>query len=162
MVNERAKHPQRNSSDLFDLIDQLITKTTQETKQKTRRHKISLYTEGLRDKLKQAHLAIESMNSLSLEVDSSSAEKDFSILDKAHFFCDAFWAFSYASLDVAAQIINQSERLQLNEREASFKAVYNRIDSKSAIRHEMQKIQKRNFFKNLEKYRNCCLHRRPY
>lgn len=155
-----TEHRERKSSDVSDLIDRLITKTTQEAKQKTRRQKIALYAEGLKDKLKQARFAIESMNSLSSEVNSSSADKDFSILDKAHFFCDAFWAFSYTSLDVAAQIINQSEKLQLNEHEVSFKVVCRKIDSKSPIRHEMESIQKKNFFKNLEKYRNCCLHRR--
>lgn len=160
VANEPTKQRKAKSSEVFDLIDQLIGKTTRGTKQKARGQKIVLYAEGLKDKLKQAQFAIESMNNLSSDVDSSSVEKDFSILDKAHFFCDAFWAFAYASLDVTAQIINQSEKLQFNEYDVSFKVTCREIDPKSPIRHEMEKIQKKNFFRNLEKYRNCCLHRR--
>jgi len=112
MVARWPKHQRKKPSDIFHLIDELIRKSKQVIRQKTRSKKIELYAEGLRDKLKQAQFAIERMNSSLSDIDSSSGKVDFSTLEKAHFYCDSFWAFSYSSLDVTAQIINQLQGLQ--------------------------------------------------
>lgn len=160
MAKKGSERKKDKSEEIFDIIDGLIEKSRREIQQTSRRQKIEIYGEGLKGKLRQARFAIERMTSLSPDVDSSSGVEVFSCLDKAQFFCDAFWAFSYASLDIVAQIINQFETLRLDERKISFKTICSKSDLKSAIRHEIEKIQRMDFFKNLEKYRNCCLHRR--
>ena len=160
MVVRQPKHQKKKSSDIFDLIDELIRKSKETIRHEASSKKIELYAEGLKDKLKQAQFAIERMNSSLSDTDSSSGKVGFSTLEKAHFYCDAFWAFSYSSLDVTAQIINQVQGLQFGEDNVSFKGICEKVDSNSPIRHKMERIRKLRFFKNLEKYRNCCLHRR--
>jgi len=90
MVARWPKHQRKKPSDIFHLIDELIRKSKQVIRQKTRSKKIELYAEGLRDKLKQAQFAIERMNSSLSDIDSSSGKVDFSTLRKLIFIVMLF------------------------------------------------------------------------
>lgn len=151
---------------VFDEIDDLIDRSNTNVPQVTRRQKIELYSEGLKAKIKQVQFALDSINSFAEQSDqtiSSTVPDDFLISDKIGFYCDSFWTFLYSSLDVLAQIINQTLKLNLNEKHVGFKAVENDLIQKhntSNIQKNFTACKKSNSFKNLDAYRNCSTHRR--
>lgn len=134
--------------------------------QRTRTRRLNLYTEGLKTKLKQSLFALSCLDTFSDKSDSTTSVTtgaDFAISEQVCFYCDSFWAFLYSGLDVLGQIINQALRLGLDERGVSIKEVKRLVDvnyPQSALQGILTKCIKSNSFKNLERYRNCCLHRR--
>ena len=152
----------------MNVLDEIesVKKRSKIIPQKTRVQKIELYSEGLKAKMKQAQFALDSIKSFAQQSDqatSSTANNDFSISETIGFYCDSFWTFLYSSLDVLAQIINQALKLNLKEKEVSFKFVEKKLcqnHSNSKIQKRFTACEKSNSFKNLDAYRNCSTHRR--
>lgn len=129
----------------------------------TIKKKIVLYGTGIGAKLLNAEYALGRLSDLNIYPDDiSSTIPDICVKDQIHFFVDSFFAFSYSSYDVLAQVINQKLQLGLNEYQVSIKRIKNHINSTSnlSLYNKIEDLLKKNHFKNLDKYRNCSTHRR--
>ena len=147
-------------------IDELKSEAEAQLPQKSRRKKILLYTEGLKSKMLQADYALSQLTFLADRTDTAAtttATEEYQISTKVGFYCDAFWAFLYSSLDVLAHVINQTLKLGMKEKEVSFKRVAEILNSKHKGTMHQQKVGvclRSNVFKNVDAYRNCSTHRR--
>jgi len=147
-------------------VEAIIAEADSNVPQKMRRQKIRLYTEGLKSKVRQAEYALAQLASFADRTDAtttSTAADDYEISEQVGFYCDAFWAFLYSSLDVLAHVINQSLKLGMDERNVSFKQVAQNLSKNqkgTALQQELDKCLRSNVFKNVEAYRNCSTHRR--
>jgi len=127
--------------------------------------KIGLYSSGVKAKIKNADYALSKIMELSSQSDDSttSTEQDFLISDKLHFYVDSFFAFLYSAFDIISHVINQKYGIGLNEKEVSFDRV-KRFFTSNHQGHRIQllldKISRKKYFKNLDKFRNCSTHRR--
>jgi hypothetical protein len=128
---------------------------------------IQLYSFGVSAKLREASYALQQLAKLAsseAEVTSSTTSTDETELnDRFHFYTDAFFAFLYSSLDVLAQVINQTMQLGFKEQDVSFKRVEERLRTNHAstpIQKGVSAILNAQTFNNLDKYRNCSTHRR--
>lgn len=74
------------------------------------------------------------------------------------FYVTCFWAFSYSVFDILAQVINAVERAIADESKVSF--LGSKSDFSDAMKNEIERISRREYFKRLRRYRQCCLHRR--
>jgi len=104
-------------------VEALISKADSKVSE-ARRKKIHLYAEGVKAKIRQAEYALNKLESFSGRTDitmTSTAPDDYEISEQVGFYCDTFWAFLYSSLDVLAQVINQSLKLGMVERDVSLK-----------------------------------------
>jgi cell fate (sporulation/competence/biofilm development) regulator YlbF (YheA/YmcA/DUF963 family) len=147
---------------VLEEIDALPEKV-RDIPQKTRRRKVYLYSQGLKSKIRQSQYALSELTTFSdqaEQITTTTAPEEFMIAEKVHFYCDAFWAFLYSSLDILAQIINQSLKLGMDEREVSFKKVASRLDKNTGLSKKIQACLSSKAFRNLERYRNCSMHRR--
>jgi len=151
---------------IFEKIDELVKKSEHKA-QKTQKKKILLYAEGLKAKLKQVDYALTCLEQFDNRSDatiSTTEEKSPSISMQVSFYCDIFWTFLYSSLDVLSQIVNQAMALDLDEKDVSFNKVKGKLGGNTfkskEISKQYDKCFKSNAFKNLEKYRNCSIHRR--
>ena len=161
---------QTKSKDIYMLVDDclntLLIKSTSAIPQKVRRERLKLYVEGLKSKIRQTKFVLAHLLTLSGQEDdvfSSTEEELQSVLEQVCFYCDAFWIFLYSSLDVLAQIINQALSLRKDERHASFMDIKNELEinfSGSPVQIHVNYCVRSHPFKNLEKYRNCSIHRR--
>jgi len=124
---------------------------------------IALYSTGLIAKMKNAEYALSKLIEFSVQIDSSTSTSQFSASDKVHFYLDSYFAFIYSSFDVIAQIANQKLRLNTDENLVSFRRLKNNLNQNYrgiSIQITIEGIFNSNFFKALEKYRNCSTHRR--
>jgi hypothetical protein len=147
-------------------IENLIEKS-KDISSKKRRDKVFLYSEGLKAKLEQVDYTLtylEQFENRSDETESTTDENAFSINMQVHFYCDSFWTFLYSSLDVLSQVVNQTMKLELDEKNVSFLSVKGKLGGKQ---YNNTKVFKQYLatcnsypYKNLEKYRNCSTHRR--
>lgn len=151
---------------VHDQIAELESAANLTIPQKGRKQKIILYSEGLKSKLAQVDYALSQLNSLAELTDTSTtttASDELGISDRIAFYCDSFWAFLYSSLDVLAQLINQSLKLDIDEKGVSFKRIEDELSKHhngSKLQKTVNALRKSNFFKNLDGYRNCSVHRR--
>lgn len=126
--------------------------------------RIKLYFSGVSAKLRNAEYALARLKELSPQSDvTSSDDSDFLISQQISFYVDSFFAFLYSSFDVIAQVINQKLRIGENEKAVSIKRIKRKIDDNHtgvAIQPILNDLLRSNFFKNLDKYRNCSTHRR--
>lgn len=149
-----------------DCLNSLLEKSTSTIPQKVRRERLKLYVEGLKSKIHQTKFALAHLLTLSGQADdvfSSTEEELPSVLEQVCFYCDAFWIFLYSSLDVLAQIINQALSLRKDERHASFTDIKNELEKnflRTPIQRHVNRCVRSRPFKNLDKYRNCSIHRR--
>lgn len=151
---------------IFEKIDELVKKSEHKAP-KTRKKKILLYAEGLKAKLKQVDYALTCLEQFDNRTDateSTTEEKSPSISMQVSFYCDIFWTFLYSSLDVLSQIVNQAMALDLYEKDVSFNKVKCKLGGNAfkstKIYRQYDKCFRSTAFKNLEKYRNCSIHRR--
>ena len=124
---------------------------------------IDLYSKGLIAKLKNAEYALFKIIEFSTQIDSSTLTSQFTFLDMVHFYLDSFFAFSYTSFDVIAQVINLKCNLNTPETKVSFRKIKEKVNQANpgaAIQILINRICNSNFFKDMEKYRNCSTHRR--
>jgi hypothetical protein len=152
---------------VFDEIENLVLRTNNSVLQKTRRKKIRLYTEGLKSKMRQTEYSLSQLVSFSNMTDESTTTTSpsaYQTSEKVGFYCDTFWAFLYSSLDVLGQILNQSLKLGMKEKDVSFKQVASKLASTShngtPLQQKVSSCLKSNAFRNLDSYRNCSTHRR--
>lgn len=145
-----------------DKIDALRIRAGQKVSQKSIKEKMELYTAGLKEKIREARFSLDNIREYELQDSDSITDTggNHTIDENIHFFCDCFWIFLYASLDVLAQVVNQTEKLRLKEKDVSFKQVCNCLPQRSILRRQFHKIKNGYAFRNLDKYRNCSLHRR--
>lgn len=147
-------------------IDEKINLLMERVKNKVphagRRQKIALYSAGLKEKLREAEFSLTNLKAYETQdiATTSDTDENFEIDANVHFYCDCFWAFLYASLDVLAQVINQTNKLELSEKKVSFKNIGEKLPQNSKLRNCLNRIKNSNTYKNLDKYRNCSLHRR--
>ena len=152
--------------DIYQEIDDLVSRAEKAVPQDNRKQKLKLYAEGLKAKLRQSEYALRSLANYNDQMDqlsSSTAKDDFLVSERVQFYCDAYWTFLYSALDVLAQVINQAMRLSLAEKDASFKNVENALATRSAgkpFQTCCTACRKSRAFKNLLAYRNCSIHRR--
>jgi hypothetical protein len=119
---------------VFDEIENLVLRTNNSVLQKTRQKKIRLYTEGLKSKMRQTEYSLSQLVSFSNMTDESTTTTSpsaYQTSEKVGFYCDTFWAFLYSSLDVLGQILNQSLKLGMKEKDVSFKQVASKLASTS-------------------------------
>lgn len=144
-------------------IDELSNKAIPAIPQKIRKARVSLYAEGLKAKLSQSQYALKRLAELSDQEDATRSTTDpdaYGIQEQVAFYCDTFWAFLYSTLDVLAQLVNQVQKLTLEEQAVSFKNVRTTLPTASSLREAFDKCFRSRAFKNLDRYRNCSTHRR--
>lgn len=146
-------------------INNLLQRANGSIQQTGRKQKLTLYTEGLKTKMRQVEFTLACLAEFTDQFDSfvSSTGQSYTIIEKVYFYCDSFWAFLYSSLDVLGQIVNQALDLQLDERKVSIKTVTRQIENEqadTAIQQILTACIASRSFKNLDRYRNCSLHRR--
>ena len=131
-----------------------------------RKNSLKVYCEGLKAKAAQADFALQQLGDLENQSDATRTSTDPSeptIQQRVEFYCDSFWAFLYSCLDVLSQIANQALKLGLDERQVSFKKVKSHLEATmrgTSQDRAFHSCFRRNAFKNLDRYRNCLLHRR--
>lgn len=154
---------------LNDALEDLLQRSRNTIPQKRRRNRLTLYTKGLKSKFIQVDISIENMKSLypQTEETPTSTESSLRTLStqvRIEFYNDCFWTFLYSVLDIAAQIVNQSLDLGIDEGNVSFKRVCNHMEQ-HLPQHQatqfMLRLVKSRAFSNTLKYRNCSNHRRP-
>lgn len=148
-------------------VDQFLTRAKAGIAHRDRLDNINLYAEGLKGKILQANIALGQLREMCRPVPTTMPpQEDFSSSQEqelVQFYCDAFWAFLYSSLDVLAHIINQVRCLGVDEREVSIKGIHERLratENGTALQVRVDKLVRSRPFLNVERYRNCCLHRR--
>jgi len=148
-------------------IDKLVANAKAVVPQAGRNDKIFLYGEGVKSKLTQAEYSLAELQSYSNKSDESTTTtnpEEATISDRVGFYCDAYWAFLYSALDVMAHLINQAQKLGMDEKDVSFKQIANRLRSgtlkNSNLQKKVEALLRSNAFKNLDAYRNCSTHRR--
>lgn len=120
----------------------------------------------MKTKILQTEIALDRLKQFGEKTDesiSSTGEDSFLIRDQVAFYCDSFWVFLYSSLDVLAQIANQCMKLDYSEDEVSYKKLKGKFNSETkykGIYTKWRKCLDSKAFKNLERYRNCSVHRR--
>jgi hypothetical protein len=150
---------------LKDSIESLIQRFG--TLSPKRRRLLQMYLLGLEDRLKQVDFCLSMLKSLSgnsTNMTSTTTGITFDVDRQAEFYCDTFWTWVYSSLDILAQIINQTENLKFDENKASFDKIIQDIQNNHPtlpILPFLQKINKARFRKWTKAYRNCANHRRP-
>jgi hypothetical protein len=127
---------------------------------------ISLYSLGVKAKLRHAEFAYERIRDLTFRIESSpdsTLPETFSTQEQTHFYVDAFFAFLYSAFDVVSHVVNAEYKLGLNERKTSFDSINRELSNKwsgTAIQLLYSKISRKQYFRALDKYRNCSTHRR--
>lgn len=151
---------------VFEQIDILKNKGEEDIRQKQRKRKLAIYLEGLKAKIIQADYALARISTYEDKTDDTvtqTTQAQYLISDKVNFYCDSFWTFLYSSLDVLGQVVNQTLRLNLDEKEVSFKRVKSKLDNRhrnTRIQQLFDQCSRSRAFKNLDRYRNCSTHRR--
>lgn len=143
-----------------DALSSLVARAAT-TLKKRRLDALRIYSEGVKDKLRQAERAL--VNIKQITQGSIGAVPDSERELEIAFMIDAYFAFTRAAYDVMGQWVNQASELGLDERSAAFKAVADALDKQpgsSALAAVLRQIRKSNYFCQLDDYRNCCLHRR--
>lgn len=101
--------------------------------------------------------------------DDQRRDCDLAFEQKRHFYLNSFWAFSFSALDILANIINMVYHAVKGERNVSFARLADGYRSKrfrgqetipATILAKLEETTKRFYFKRLERFRHCCLHRR--
>ena len=148
--------------DVYEKIDEMKDRLMVGETSRLISNRIPLYSEGVKAKLRNAEYALSMIVDLSPQSDSAStsSDQDFCISDKIHFYVDSFFAFLYSAFDVISQVINQKRRLGIDERRVSFSGLKSELPHGDLLKNLVDAISNKNFFKNLEKYRNCSTHRR--
>jgi hypothetical protein len=126
--------------------------------------KIDLYSVGVNIKIKQSEYAlkkIQELISIVSENSSSTAPVLYPFTNRPEevicFYVDGFFAFTYSSFDILAQIIIQRKRLNKKEYQVKFKNLKDLLPNKSTL---FSRVENMRFFKQLEAYRHCSIHRR--
>ena len=152
---------------LFAQIDAWIIDAESKIPQQGRKKKVRLYCEGVKSKLTQAEYSLAQLTLYSNQSDDTTTTTDseeISITDRVGFYCDAYWAFLYSSLDILAQVINQSQKLGRDEKDVSFKKIEQKLRSAphmgTRLQRDVSTCLSSFAFRNLDKYRNCSTHRR--
>lgn len=149
------------------VIDTFISESEDKISQITRKRAITLYGEGVKSKLNQANYCITELQALSGQSDllsTSTVTDQLNITDKVGFYSDSFWAFLFSSLDIRSHTINQSLKLNIDEKHVSFKKVVSHLETtvhnNSALHEKLQALKKSIIFRQTDGYRNCSTHRR--
>lgn len=90
---------------------------------------------------------------------------------KREFYANCFWAFSYSIFDILSHIVNTLHPAVKDESRVSFvkagkgykslpKDARGDSEIPEKLRTKLGTITRRNYFKRLAGYRQCCLHRR--
>ena len=150
--------------EVYEKIKEMSDRIVQGESQTTAK-KIKLYSAGVQAKLRNAEYALYKISDLSPQSNdvTSTDEGSFLITDKIHFYVDSFFAFLYSAFDVMSQVINQKMNIGTDELDVSFGKLKRILDSNyvgNPIQQLFNEISKKNFFKNLMRYRNCSTHRR--
>lgn len=125
--------------------------------------RIQLYSTGVKAKLRNAEFALTNLENLYHQENNSIFIPDFTTLESIHFYIDSFFAFLYSAFDVIAQVINQKLRIGIDENKVSIKKIKGELEqyhNGTIIQQNISDLIVTNFFKNLERYRNCSTHRR--
>lgn len=150
---------------LKDSIESLIQRSS--TLKPKRKKLLKMYLLGLEDRLKQVDFCLFMLKSLSgnsTNMTSTTTGITFDVDRQAEFYCDTFWTWVYSSLDILAQILNQTENLNLDENKVSFDKIIQDIQTNHPtfpILPILQRINRAHFRKWTKAYRNCANHRRP-
>jgi len=143
-----------------DALSALVTRAVTRLN-KRQLEALRLYSEGVRDKLRQAELALAHIKQITQGSIGtfSDSDREFELA----FMIDAYFAFSRSAYDVMGQWMNQASMLGLDEKRVAFRSVIDALDKDlgaHALAGVLLKISKSHYFRQLDDYRNCCLHRR--
>lgn len=151
---------------LLDAVDDFMVRADEVVPQATRRKMIKLYGEGLKAKARQVDFALQNLTALENLADESTTNTEVeegSYQSQVEFYCDSFWAFLYACLDVLGQVVNQGMKLGRDEESVSFKKIAKHLkDNHVGLPAQIAfaKCLRSHPFTNLAAYRQCSLHRR--
>ena len=153
----------RKGNDIDRLLEE-VQKGIEKTEPRSRANMIILYLCGASEKLSQARFALKMMSFFYIyKNDYIDPADDVKIEKKIYFCIDSFFIFLYSCFDILAQAVNQKYQLGLTEREVNLKKVSSELQRKNynnKLSRHLQDLQKTRFFKSMEKYRHCAVHRR--
>ncbi len=150
--------------EVYDIINEMAERISVNEPTKVSK-RIKLYSSGVIAKIQHADYALTKLKELSAQSDASSTNQniEFTVSERLHFYVDSFFAFLYSSFDVIAQVINQKLHLNKDERKVSITSIKGAIDNNCSgitLNTILDQLFRSNWFKNLDKYRNCSTHRR--
>lgn len=130
----------------------------------------TLYSEGVKAKLRQAKFSLEKLRQLGPQEDqvqdATAGPVSQGLLDTSElvgFYCDSFWDSLRSALDILGQLINELRSLRINERKVDIKKVARKVHltiPSSPLDKALDELLKSSAFTQLEEYRNCSMHRR--
>jgi len=131
----------------------------------------TLYSEGVKTKLKQAKFSLETLRQLApqgAQVQNTTAGPTPQGLlntdELVGFYCDSFWDSLRSALDILGQLINELHSLGISERNVDIKGVDRKVKSTapgSPLDKALDGLLNSSAFTQLEDYRHCSTHRRP-
>jgi len=130
----------------------------------------TLYSEGVKTKLRQAKFSLEKLGQLVPQEDqvqdATAGPVSQGLLNTSElvgFYCDSFWDSLRSALDILGQLVNELRSPRINERKADIKKVAKRVHltaPSSPLDKALDELLKSSAFTQLEEYRNCSMHRR--
>ena len=131
----------------------------------------TLYSEGVKTKLKQAKFSLETLRQLvpqeAQAQDTTAGPSSQSLLNASElvgFYCDSFWDSLRSALDILGQLVNEIRSIGISERKVNIKKVASKVKSTapgSPLDKALDELLNSSAFIQLEDYRHCSMHRRP-
>ena len=94
----------------------------------------TLYSEGVKTKLRQAKFSLEELVQLVPQEDQaqdatagSVSQGLFDTSELVGFYCDSFWDSLRSALDILGQLVNELRSLRINERTVDIKKVAKKV-----------------------------------
>lgn len=137
--------------------------------------RLEVYSKSLVQRFKAIQYAYGEIRGMTGSVIGLATGTTQSIPDPAErlgFYANGFWAFAYSLFDILANVINVVHPMSVDESKVSFvQAVKDYKDLTAKYRstrkqlpaplvNRLQAVIRSGTFQRLEKYRQCCLHRR--
>ena len=131
----------------------------------------TLYSEGVKTKLRQAKFSLETLRQLAPQEDqvqdATAGPTSQGLLNTDElvgFYCDSLWDSLRSALDILGQLINELRSLGISERKVEIKRVARKVKSTapgSLLDKALDELLNSSAFTQLEDYRHCSTHRRP-
>jgi len=131
----------------------------------------TLYSEGVKTKLRQAQFSLETLRQLAPQEDQvqdattiPATQGLLNVSGLVGFYCDSFWDSLRSALDILAQLVNELRSTGIRERKVNIKNVAGKVKDTapgSPLDKALDELLNSSAFVQLEDYRHCSMHRRP-
>ena len=131
----------------------------------------TLYSEGVKTKLRQAKFSLETLRRLVPQADQvqdatvdSTSQGLLNTSELVGFYCDSLWDSLRSAVDILGQLVNELRSIGIRERKVHIRNVAGKVKSTapgSPLDMALDELLNSSAFIQLEDYRHCSTHRRP-